>query len=168
MKNRCVYNKWYKLNNGEYKPVNEQCKGGKMIGKIYRCSKGFKVNKGEYRKEEGNCKGGKMKGRKCYCHKRQIFQGNQCKRNDKCLPGYKRERGRCVKYNKCSPGYKNLRGRCVKNCPPGYKTEREDVKGLWKYRIVTLVRQIIFKVKEQKLNLPIWGVKKIIRMIKGE
>ena len=51
----------------------------------------------------------------------------------------------------------------------GYnKTEREDVKGLWKYRIVTLVKQIVFKVKEQKLNLPIWGVKKIIRMIKGE
>lgn len=51
----------------------------------------------------------------------------------------------------------------------GYQEKtREEVKGLWKYRVITLFRQIIHKVKEQKFNLPIWGVKKIIRIIKGE
>ena len=58
--------KGYKLNNGECKPINEQCKGGKMIGKRCTCFQGYKL------------------------------QGDKCLKDIKCPPGQKKVRGRCV------------------------------------------------------------------------
>ena len=69
VKNRCVCNKGYKLNDSEYKQVNEECKVGIKKGKIYICPKQFKVNKREYKNEEENCKVGKMIEKKYNCLK---------------------------------------------------------------------------------------------------
>ena len=42
---------------------------------------------------------------------------------------------------------------------------RKEVRGLWIYRIRTVLSQIKYKLKEQKLNFPIWAIKKIKELL---
>ena len=46
--------------------------------------------------------------------------------------------------------------------------ERQAIKGLWKYRVKTIMNRLIYKIKEQGINFPIWAIKKVIRVLKRQ
>ena len=45
--------------------------------------------------------------------------------------------------------------------------ERENIKGLWKYKVKCFFSRVVYKIKEQKWNLPFWMINKLWRIITG-
>ena len=50
----------------------------------------------------------------------------------------------------------------------GYQPNDARVSGMWRYHFRCFVLKVIYKVKEQGLNLPIWAFKKIMKKFKHE
>ena len=50
----------------------------------------------------------------------------------------------------------------------GYEErEREEIRGLWKYKVMCFYSRVIYKIKEQKWKLPLWMINKLWRIITG-
>ena len=50
----------------------------------------------------------------------------------------------------------------------GYvEKEREEIEGLWKYKLKSFFARVDYKIKEQKWKLPFWMINKMYRIISG-
>ena len=50
----------------------------------------------------------------------------------------------------------------------GYiEREKEEIKGLWKYKVKSFFARVDYKIKEQKWKLPLWMINKLWRIITG-
>ncbi|MDD5792972.1 MAG: hypothetical protein PUD22_10345 [Erysipelotrichaceae bacterium] len=50
----------------------------------------------------------------------------------------------------------------------GYEPNNARVSGMWKYRFRCFISKVIYKVKEQGFNLPIWAFNKVLKKIRKQ
>ncbi|MDO4197467.1 MAG: hypothetical protein Q4D13_00590 [Erysipelotrichaceae bacterium] len=48
-----------------------------------------------------------------------------------------------------------------------YVENKEEIKGIWKYKVKSFFARVVFKIKEQNIMLPFWMINKLFRIITG-